>query len=50
MIKKHKKILNNYPYYKSKHLERLASKMIDKNEQNQKLKNKNINIKFLNNF
>lgn len=48
--KKHKKIVNDYDKTKSKHLDRLASKMLDLDERNNKLKTKPIEGKFLKNF
>jgi hypothetical protein len=48
--KKHKKIVNDYDKQKEKHLERLATKMLDNEEKNSKLKGKNINTDFLNLF
>ena len=44
-IKKHKKhdqIVNDYDKIKSKHLEKLANKMLKDDDKNQKLKSKNI--------
>lgn len=48
--KKHKKIVDNYDQTKSKHLGKLASKMLDKDERNGKLKLKPIKGNFLKNF
>lgn len=48
--KKHKKIVNDYDKQKEKHLERLATKMLDNDEKFSKLKGKNINPGFLNLF
>jgi len=48
--KKHKKIVNDYEKQKEKHLERLATKMLDNDEKFSKLKGKNINPGFLNLF
>lgn len=48
--KKHKKLVNDYDKQKEKHLERLATKMLDNEEKNSKLKGKNINTDFLNLF
>ena len=48
--KKHKKIVNDYDKQKEKHLEKLATKMLDNDEKNSKLKGKNINTDFLNLF
>jgi hypothetical protein len=42
-ITKHKKILSDYKKTKSDHLEKLASKMLDTDEKNSKLKSKIIN-------
>lgn len=48
--KKHNKIVNDYDKIKSKHLDKLASKMLKDDEKNQKLKEKNINPDFLDLF
>jgi hypothetical protein len=48
--KKHDKIVKDYENQKSKHLEKLASKILEKDEKLQKLKEKNINTNFLNLF
>ena len=48
--KKHNKIVNDYDKQKEKHLERLATKMLDNDEKLNKLKGKNINTDFLNLF
>jgi hypothetical protein len=48
--KKHDKIVNDYDKIKSKHLDKLASKMLKDDEKNQKLKEKNINPDFLDLF
>lgn len=48
--KKHDKLVNDYDKQKSKHLEKLASKMLKDDEKNQKLKEKYINPNFLNLF
>lgn len=48
--KKHKKIVDNYDQIKSKHLDKLASKMLDVDERNNKLKSKPIKGNFLKNF
>jgi hypothetical protein len=48
--KKHEKIVRDYEEQKSKHLENLATKMLENEEKNNKLKDKIINIKFLNLF
>ena len=47
---KHDKIINDYNKQKSKHLDKLASKMLKDDEKNQKLKEKNINPNFLDLF
>ena len=48
--KKHDKIVKDYENQKSKHLEKLASKILEKDEKLQKLKGKNITTNFLNLF
>lgn len=48
--KKHKNILKDFDKEKSKHLERLATSMLKKDEINQKLKTKDISTDFLDNF
>jgi len=48
--KKHNKIVKDYDKQKEKHLEKLATKMLEKDEKNSKLKGKNINTDFLNLF
>lgn len=48
--KKHDKIVNDYDKLKSKHLEKLAKKMLDEDEKKQKLKEKKIDDKFLDLF
>ncbi len=48
--KKHDQIINDYDKIKSKHLERLATKILKDEEKNNKLKNKNIKGDFLKNF
>jgi hypothetical protein len=48
--KKHDKIVNDYDKIKSKHLEKLAKKMLDEDEKKQKLKEKKIDDKFLDLF
>ena len=48
--KKHNKIVKDYDKQKEKHLEKLASKMLNDDEKLQKLKGKQINPKFLNLF
>jgi len=44
---KHDKIVKDYNSTKEKHLERLADKMLEKDEQNKRLKEKQINTDFL---
>lgn len=48
--KKHNKIVNDYDKQKSKHLNRLASKMLDNDEKFRKLQDKKIKGNFLKNF
>ena len=48
--KKHNRIVKDYDKQKEKHLEKLASKMLENDEKNSKLKGKNINPDFLNLF
>ena len=48
--KKHDKIVNDYDKIKSKHLEKLAKKMLDNDEKFSKLKDKNIKGNFLDKF
>jgi hypothetical protein len=48
--KKHNKIVKNYEKQKEKHLERLATRILDNDEKNQRLKDKNINPDFLDLF
>jgi hypothetical protein len=48
--KKHDKIVNDYDKIKSKHLEKLAKKMLDNDEKFSKLKGKNIKGNFLDKF
>ena len=48
--KKHDKIVKDYDKIKSKHLERLANKMLDNEEKFSKLKGKNIKGDFLDKF
>ena len=48
--KKHKKLVDDYSKQKEKHLEKLASKMLNDDEKLQKLKGKQIDPKFLNLF
>ena len=44
------KIVKDYDKQKEKHLEKLATKMLENEEKNSKLKGKNINTDFLNLF
>ena len=48
--RKHNKIVNDYKRVKENHLEKLATKMLKKDEVFQKLKEKKINNKFLDLF
>ena len=48
--RKHNKIVNDYDKIKSKHLEKLAKKMLDNDEKFSKLKEKNIKGNFLDKF
>jgi hypothetical protein len=48
--RKHNKIVNDYKRVKENHLEKLATKMLKKDDTNNKLKGKNINTNFLNLF
>jgi hypothetical protein len=48
--RKHDKIVNDYDKIKSKHLEKLAKKMLDNDERFSKLKEKNIKGNFLDKF
>ena len=48
--KKHSKIVNDYDKQKSKHLDRLATKMLDNDEKFRKLQDKKIKGNFLKNF
>jgi len=48
--KKHTKIVRDYDKQKEKHLEKLATKMLENDERNSKLKGKEIDPKFLNLF
>ena len=47
---KHDKLVKDYDKQKEKHLEKLATKMLDKQDQTYKLKNKKINKDFLDLF
>ena len=48
--KKHDTIVNDFDIQKTKHLEKLATKMINEQDKIKKLKSKNINPNFLNLF
>jgi len=48
--KKHDKIVRDYDKIKSKHLDRLATKMLKNDEKSEKLKSKQIKGKFLDKF
>jgi hypothetical protein len=48
--KKHTKIVNDYEKQKSRHMERLATKLLQNDEKLSKLKEKNINTNFLDLF
>jgi len=48
--KKHKKIVDDYAKQKSKHLDKLATKMLKNDEKSDKLKSKTIKGDFLKNF
>jgi hypothetical protein len=48
--KKHAKLVKDYDKQKEKHLERLASKMLENDEKLSKLKAKNISTNFLDLF
>ena len=48
--KKHDQIVNDYDKIKSKHLEKLANKMLKDDEKNDKLRGKNIKGDFLDKF
>lgn len=45
--RKHNTIVNDYKKTKENHLEKLATKMLKKDEKNTKLKEKNIDTNFL---
>ena len=45
--KKHEKIVNDFDKQKSEHVEKLATQMLKKDEQFQKLKEKKIDTNFL---
>lgn len=48
--KKHKDIVTDYDRIKSKHLDNLATKMLANDEKMNRLKGKNINTNFLDEF
>ena len=48
--KKHDSIINDYQNTKSKHLEKLATKMLENDEKFRTLKSKQMSTKFLNLF
>ena len=48
--KNHNKIVNDYDKQKSKHLDRLATKMLDNDEKFRKLQDKKVKGDFLKNF
>jgi hypothetical protein len=48
--KKHDKLVNDYDAQKSKHLEKLTTKMLENDERNSRLKGKEINTNFLDLF
>jgi hypothetical protein len=48
--KKHSKVVRDYDKQKEKHLEKLATKMLENEEKSSKLKGKNISTDFLNLF
>jgi len=48
--KKHSKIVKDFDKQKEKHLEKLATKMLEQDEKMQKLKDKQINTGFLDLF
>ena len=48
--KKHNKIVNDYSKIKSKHLDKLAKKMLDNDEKDQKLKKYKLKGDFLKNI
>jgi hypothetical protein len=49
-FKKHNKLVSDYSKQKENHLEKLATKMLKKEEISSKLKKKDIDPKFLNLF
>jgi hypothetical protein len=48
--KKHSRLVRDYDKQKEKHLEKLATKMLENDEKLSKLKGKNINTNFLDLF
>jgi hypothetical protein len=48
--KKHSKIVKDYDKQKERHLEKLASKLLENDEKLSRLKSKNIDTNFLNLF
>ena len=48
--KKHSRLVRDYDKQKEKHLEKLATKMLDNDEKLSKLKGKNISTNFLDLF
>ena len=48
--RKHKKLIDDYEGQKRKHLEKLATKSLEKDEKVRRFKEKNINDKFLDLF
>ena len=49
-MKKHDKIVNDYDKIKSKHLEKIANKILKDEEKRDNLRSKNINGDFWNKF
>jgi hypothetical protein len=49
-LKKHDSIVNDYQTTKSKHLDKLATKMLENDKKFRTLKSKQMNDKFLNLF
>ncbi len=48
--RKHKKLVDDYETQKSKHIEKLSTKMLENDEKMRKFKEKNISDKFLDLF
>ncbi len=48
--RKHKKLVDDYEKQKSKHIEKLSTKMLENDERMRKFKEKNISDKFLDLF